>query len=72
MVVAKGMDAIALKIRAVAEENRIPVIENKALARALYDAVQVDRVIPSEFFRPVAEIIYFLQSRKSPGPEKVQ
>jgi flagellar biosynthetic protein FlhB len=72
LVVAKGMDAIALKIRAVAEENRIPVIENKVLARALYDAVQVDRVIPSEFFRPVAEIIYFLQSRKAPRAEKVQ
>lgn len=64
LVLAKGMDAIALKIRAVAEENRIPVIENKALARALYEAVQVDQVIPPEFFRPVAEIIYFLQSKK--------
>jgi flagellar biosynthetic protein FlhB len=72
LVLAKGMDAIALKIRAVAEENRIPVIENKALARALYDAVQVDQVIPAEFFRPVAEIIYFLQSRKAPPAEKVQ
>ncbi|MCP3472693.1 flagellar biosynthesis protein FlhB [Bradyrhizobium sp. CCGUVB1N3] len=72
MVVAKGMDAIALKIRAVAEENRIPVIENKALARALYEAVQVDQLIPPEFFRPVAEIIYFLQSQKAPRSEKVQ
>jgi flagellar biosynthetic protein FlhB len=72
LVLAKGMDAIALKIRAVAEENRIPVIENKALARALYDAVQVDQVIPAEFFRPVAELIYFLQSRKSPRAERVQ
>lgn len=72
LVLAKGMDAIALKIRAVAEENNIPVIENKALARALYEAVQVDQVIPSEFFRPVAEIIYFLQSRKSPRAANVQ
>jgi flagellar biosynthetic protein FlhB len=72
LVLAKGMDAIALKIRAVAEENNIPVIENKALARALYDAVQVDQVIPGEFFRPVAEIIYFLQSRQSPRAERVQ
>ncbi|GLR85196.1 flagellar biosynthesis protein FlhB [Bradyrhizobium iriomotense] len=72
MVLAKGMDAIALKIRAVAEENRIPVIENKALARALYEAVQVDQLIPPEFFRPVAEIIYFLQSQKAPRSEKVQ
>ena len=72
LVLAKGMDAIALKIRAVAEENRIPVIENKALARALYEAVQVDQVIPPEFFRPVAEIIYFLQSKKSTRAENVQ
>jgi len=71
LVLAKGADAIALKIRAVAEQNNIPVIENKALARALYEAVQVDQVIPSEFFRPVAEIIYFLQSRQSPRAEKV-
>jgi flagellar biosynthetic protein FlhB len=72
LVLAKGMDAIALKIREVAEENRIPVIENKALARALYDAVQIDQVIPPEFFRPVAEIIYFLQSQKAPRGERVE
>ena len=72
LVVAKGMDVIALKIREVAEQNRIPVIENKALARALYEAVQVDQVIPAEFFRPVAEIIYFLQSKQAARPEKVQ
>src|SRR3954466_12514716 len=69
LVLAKGMDALALKIRAVAEENNIPVIENKALARALYEAVQVDQVTPAEFFRPVAEIIYFLQSRKAARAE---
>jgi flagellar biosynthesis protein FlhB len=72
IVVAKGMDVIALKIREIAEQNRIPVIENKALARALYEAVQVDQVIPAEFFRPVAEIIYFLQSKQAPQTEKVQ
>lgn len=71
LVLAKGMDALALKIREVAEQNNIPVIENKALARALYEAVQVDQVIPSEFFRAVAEIIYFLQSRQSPRAERV-
>lgn len=71
LVLAKGADAIALKIRAVAEQNDIPVIENRALARALYETVQVDQVIPGEFFRPVAEIIYFLQSRQSPRAEKV-
>ena len=63
-VLAKGQDLIALKIREIAEQNNVPVVEDKMLARSMYDAVQVDRVIPAEFFRPVAEIIYFLHSRK--------
>ncbi|MFG1421495.1 flagellar biosynthesis protein FlhB [Roseixanthobacter liquoris] len=64
LVVAKGMDLIALKIREIAERNDIPVIEDRALARAMYDAVQVDQWIPNEFYRPVAKILYFIYSRK--------
>ena len=63
-VLAKGQDLIALKIREIAEQNNVPVVEDKMLARSMYDAAQIDRVIPAEFFRPVAEIIYFLHSRK--------
>ncbi|MEW6645309.1 MAG: flagellar biosynthesis protein FlhB [Pseudomonadota bacterium] len=63
-VLAKGQDLIALKIRELAEQNNVPVVEDKMLARSMYDAAQVDKMIPHEFFRPVAEIIYFLQSRK--------
>lgn len=63
-VLAKGQDLIALKIRELAEQNNVPVVEDRLLARSMYDAVHVDRVIPHEFFRPIAEIIYFLQSRK--------
>jgi flagellar biosynthetic protein FlhB len=63
-VLAKGQDLIALKIREIAEESNVPVVEDKMLARSMYDAAQIDRVIPAEFFRPVAEIIYFLHSRK--------
>jgi flagellar biosynthetic protein FlhB len=63
VVVAKGQDLIALKIRAVAEENDIPVVEDKPLARSLYDSVEVDRMIPPEFYRALAEIIHFLQNR---------
>ena len=63
-VLAKGQDLIALKIRELAEQNNVPVVEDKMLARSMYDAAVVDRVIPAEFFRPVAEIIYFLHSRK--------
>lgn len=63
-VLAKGQDLIALKIREIAESNNVPVIEDRMLARAMYDAAMIDQVIPAEFFRPVAEIIYFMHSRK--------
>jgi flagellar biosynthetic protein FlhB len=66
-VLAKGQDLIALKIREIAEQNDVPVVEDKLLARSMYEAAQIDRVIPAEFFRPVAEIIYFLHSRKKKG-----
>jgi flagellar biosynthetic protein FlhB len=57
LVVAKGMDLVALKIREIAEENDVPLIENPPLARALYDAVDVDEEIPLEFYQAVAEVI---------------
>src|ERR1700730_4637082 len=63
MVVAKGADLIALKIRSIAEESGIPVIEAKPLARSLYAAVNVDRPIPAEFYRAVAEIVHVIQQR---------
>ena len=58
VVLAKGVDLIALKIREIATENAIPIIEDKPLARSLYDAVPVDSVIPPEFYRAVAEIVH--------------
>jgi flagellar biosynthetic protein FlhB len=63
LVVAKGQDLIALKIREIAEANNIPVIEDKALARSMYDSVEVDQMIPPEFYRAVAELLHFLQAR---------
>lgn len=63
IVVAKGLDHVALKIREVAEANGVPVIEDRALARSLYDVVVPDKPIPSEFYRAVAEIILFLMQR---------
>jgi flagellar biosynthetic protein FlhB len=63
LVVAKGKDLIALKIRQVAEEHGIPVYEDRALARSLYDAVEVERMIPPEFYKAVAGIILFLAAR---------
>lgn len=65
MVLAKGQDLIALKIREIAEANGIPVIEDKALARSMYDHVEVSKMIPSEFYKAVAELIHYLQARSS-------
>ena len=65
LVVAKGQDLIALKIREVATEHGIPVIEDKALARSLYKAVEVDKMIPPEFYKAVAEIVFFLFGRQA-------
>ena len=65
MVIAKGADFIALKIRSIAEEHEIPVVEDRPLARSLYAAVDVDRPIPAEFYRAVAEIVHLIQQRKA-------
>lgn len=63
VVVAKGADLVALKIREIAEANDVPVIEDKLLARSMYDHVEIDQMIPPQFFKAIAEIIYFLHSR---------
>jgi flagellar biosynthetic protein FlhB len=63
--VAKGVDAIALRIRDVAEENAVPVVENPPLARALYKAVDLDQEIPVEHYKAVAEVIgYVMRFRR--------
>ncbi|WP_292223788.1 flagellar biosynthesis protein FlhB [Brevundimonas sp.] len=63
--VAKGVDALALRIREVATEHGVPIVENVPLARALYATVEVDEVIPREHFDAAAKIIGFVfQSRK--------
>jgi flagellar biosynthetic protein FlhB len=65
LCVAKGIDAVALRIRSVAEEHGVPVVENPPLARALHATVQVDREIPTEHYRAVAEIIgYVMRLRR--------
>ncbi|MBJ7410441.1 MAG: flagellar biosynthesis protein FlhB [Phenylobacterium sp.] len=60
MCVAKGLDSLALKIRAIAEEAGVPVIEDPPLARALYASVDIDEMIPPAHFEAVAKIIGFL------------
>jgi flagellar biosynthetic protein FlhB len=64
--VAKGMDAVALRIRAIAEEAGVPVIEDAPLARALYANVEVDQIIPHQHYEAVAKIIGFILAGKRP------
>lgn len=59
-VVAKGADAIAAKIREVAKEHGVPIVENPPLARVLYAAVDIDEEIPPEHYKAVAEVIGFV------------
>jgi flagellar biosynthetic protein FlhB len=58
--VAKGIDALALRIRAVAEQNDVPVVENPPLARALHAAVEVDEPVPPEHYKAVAQVIGYV------------
>jgi flagellar biosynthesis protein FlhB len=59
-LVAKGTDLVALKIREIAEEADVPIVENPPVARALFATVEIDQEIPSDQYRAVAEIISFV------------
>jgi flagellar biosynthetic protein FlhB len=62
-VLAKGQDQLALTIRQIAKRYKIPIIENKLLARSLFEATEVDQLIPPEFYKAVAELIIYLDSK---------
>ena len=63
--VAKGTDLMARQIRLIAHDNEVPILENKPLARTLYDVVEVDDAVPVEHWEVVAEIISFVMALKS-------
>jgi flagellar biosynthetic protein FlhB len=63
LCVAKGLDDVAFRIRQVAEEHRIPVVEDPTLARALYATVEIDQVIPREHYEAVAKVISFVMKQ---------
>jgi flagellar biosynthetic protein FlhB len=66
-VIAKGQGAIAQKIRELATEHRIPMVQDVALARALESSVEVGMEIPADFYGAVAKVLAFVMSLKSRG-----
>ncbi len=63
-VVAKGADYVALRMKGIAKEHEVPVIENKPLARLMYDRVEIDEDIPQDLYQAVAEILVVVMKLK--------
>lgn len=65
-IIAKGTDELAARMRAAAEDARVPIVPNPPLARALF-TLPLDSEIPAEYFQPVAAIIAYVMKLKTPG-----
>lgn len=68
ILVAKGQDFIALRIKETAKENKVEIVENKPLARTIYDTVEIGKAIPPELYQAVAEILAFVYNLKGKTP----
>jgi flagellar biosynthetic protein FlhB len=64
VVLAKGQDYVALRIREIAEQHKVPLVENKSLAQTLYKLVEVGEIIPGELFKAVAEVLAYVYKLK--------
>ncbi len=64
MVIAKGQDYMAQRIKETARENKVEIVENKPLARALYETVEIGQEIPQDLYQAVAEVLAFVYSLK--------
>ena len=71
-VLAKGQDYMALRIRAIATEHNIPIVERKPLARALYDGTKVGTEVPFELYRAVAEVLAYVYKLKRKMSKRAQ
>jgi len=65
VVLAKGEDYVAMKIREAAKENQIEIVENKPLARMLYANVEIGQEIPPELYQAVAEVLAMVYNMKN-------
>lgn len=70
IVVAKGIDFIALRIKDIAKESSIPIIEDPALARAIFEQVEVEREIPEVFYKAIAEIFTYIYKLNNNEPKQ--
>ena len=64
IIVAKGQDLIAQRIKEIAKESRVAIVENKMLARALYAAVDIGHPVPPELYQAVAEVLAYVYKLK--------
>lgn len=69
-VVAKGQDSLALRIRRVAEENKITVVENPPVARALYASCEIGQAVPPEMYQAIADILIYVYKVTGKMPER--
>jgi flagellar biosynthetic protein FlhB len=70
VVIAKGIDYMALRIRDIAKENGVETVENKPLAQALYKSVDIGQQVPPELYQAVAEILAFVYRLKGKLPAR--
>lgn len=71
IVVAKGADLVAFRIIEIAKENNVMMVENRPLARGLYESVDLEREIPPDFYQAVAEVIAFVYSVREKEKNKI-
>ena len=64
MLLAKGQDYVAIRIKEIAKEAKVEIVENKQLARAIYDTVDIGQEIPQHLYQAVAEVLAFVYSLK--------
>jgi flagellar biosynthetic protein FlhB len=69
-VVAKGKDYLAQKIREIAIEHRVPIIERKPLAQALFKTVEVGQEVPEQFYKAIAEILAYVYELSGKGAKR--
>lgn len=72
IVVAKGVDFLAKRIKERAKSNNVPIVENKPLARSLYRLVEVDRVVPEELFIAVAEVLAYVFKKNKKKQKQIK